>query len=212
MPTRRGDGRSGLRVPELRLQLRDHRRIRRPRPQPRDLFGRYLFADFCAGELRSIAPAFPDAGDSRSEVLQVDQLASFGEDAACGLYVVSLSGPVYRIAGDGPPRCPQGAGPPPPGGSKAETKLTLKAKRNRIARGNRARLRVAATPCPGRAGDRVELRRGGRPIRAKRLNDRCRARFKVRIRKPRRFRAFIDADGAHLADRSNRVKVRVRRR
>jgi glucose/arabinose dehydrogenase len=172
-----------------------------------DLYGRYLFADYCGGVLRSIIPSMPLASGERSEGIEVDSPVSFGEDASCGIYVVSLLGPVYRLAGNGPSGCSAS-----PGASKAKTKLKLKAKRKRVARGNRVRLRARATPCPGRAGDRVKLRSGGKKIRAKRLNGRCRARFKVRIRKTRRFRAVIGADEAHLGDRSNRARVRIRRR
>jgi glucose/arabinose dehydrogenase len=62
------------------------------------LRGRYLYGDFCDGELRSLVP--PSDGkskDSRLEGVKVPALVSFGEDDRGRIYAVSLSGPVYRI-------------------------------------------------------------------------------------------------------------------
>jgi glucose/arabinose dehydrogenase len=61
------------------------------------LDGRYVYADFCAGDLRSLAPSNPTGSDS-SAGLDVDQPSSFGLDSRGHLYVASLAGPVYRIA------------------------------------------------------------------------------------------------------------------
>jgi glucose/arabinose dehydrogenase len=61
------------------------------------LLGRYVYGDFCVGELRSFKPATPDARDDRSLGLQVPALSSFGEDNAGHIYAVSLDGPVYRL-------------------------------------------------------------------------------------------------------------------
>ncbi len=67
----------------------------------RSLYGRYLYADFCLGELRSF-PATPDeeASDDRALGPTVPQLSSFGEDNRGRIYVVSLDGPVYRLVAD----------------------------------------------------------------------------------------------------------------
>jgi glucose/arabinose dehydrogenase len=61
------------------------------------LDGRYVYADFCAGDLRSLAPSNP-AGSDSSAGLDIDQPSSFGLDSRGHLYVASLAGPVYRIA------------------------------------------------------------------------------------------------------------------
>jgi glucose/arabinose dehydrogenase len=61
------------------------------------LFGRYVYGDFCAGELRSFRPATPEARDDRSLGLEVPSLSSFGQDNAGHVYAVSLDGPVYRL-------------------------------------------------------------------------------------------------------------------
>jgi glucose/arabinose dehydrogenase len=66
-------------------------------PELPSLLGRYLYADFCAGELRSLKPATPEARDDRSLGLNVPALASFGEDNSGRIYAVSLEGPVYRL-------------------------------------------------------------------------------------------------------------------
>jgi glucose/arabinose dehydrogenase len=61
------------------------------------LFGRYVYGDFCAGELRSFKPATPRARDDRSLGLDVPGLSSFGEDNQGHVYAVSLDGPIYRL-------------------------------------------------------------------------------------------------------------------
>jgi glucose/arabinose dehydrogenase len=62
------------------------------------LYGRYLYGDFCVGELRSFTagPERP-ASDDRPLGPQVPQLSSFGQDNAGRIYAVSLDGPVYRL-------------------------------------------------------------------------------------------------------------------
>jgi glucose/arabinose dehydrogenase len=62
----------------------------------RALAGRYLYADFCGGELRSFKPGAPGPSDA-STGLHVDQPSSFGEVNDGTLFVASLAGPVYRI-------------------------------------------------------------------------------------------------------------------
>ena len=61
------------------------------------LYGRYLYADYCLGQLRSFVPSDEGARDDRPLGLSVPALSSFGEDASGRLYVVSLEGPVYRL-------------------------------------------------------------------------------------------------------------------
>ena len=68
-----------------------------------DLYGRYLYADFCIGELRSLNLGLPTASGDRSEGLSVPLVTSFGEDADCRIYVASFNGPVYRLTGGAPP-------------------------------------------------------------------------------------------------------------
>ncbi len=63
------------------------------------LYGRYLYGDYCAGELRSFtADPGHSARDDRALGLEVPSLSSFGEDRAGHVYATSLEGPVYRLA------------------------------------------------------------------------------------------------------------------
>lgn len=64
------------------------------------LDGRYVYGDFCKGQLRSAKLSGGSAGGDAAipGVAKVDQLSSFGEDGRGRVYVVSLSGPVYRFA------------------------------------------------------------------------------------------------------------------
>lgn len=54
--------------------------------------GVYLFADFCAGHVMGLA-----GGQVRDLGIAASNLSSFGEDTGGELYVLSLSGGVYRI-------------------------------------------------------------------------------------------------------------------
>jgi glucose/arabinose dehydrogenase len=61
------------------------------------LYGRYVYADLCEGQLRSLAPHLHRAGDDRKLGLRVPAPTSFGEDDRHRIYVCSLEGPVYRL-------------------------------------------------------------------------------------------------------------------
>jgi len=63
------------------------------------LYGRYVYGDFCLGRLRSarLRPGRA-SGDRQLALPQVEGLSSFGEDTRGRVYVVSLNGPVYRLA------------------------------------------------------------------------------------------------------------------
>jgi glucose/arabinose dehydrogenase len=66
-------------------------------PRLRGWDGRYLWADFCRGEIESAVLSPGRASSRRDTGLRAGNLSSFGEDALGRVYVVSLSGPVYRI-------------------------------------------------------------------------------------------------------------------
>ncbi len=94
-----------------------------------DLYGHYLYADYCGGGLRALLlPANaggPATGDC-SLGLAADNPVSFGEDAAHRIYVVEQGGQVARLAGLPPSTCPAPAtGPPegegPPQGENPQT-------------------------------------------------------------------------------------------
>ena len=62
------------------------------------LRGRYVYGDFCKGQLRSARLSAGSASGDRSLGLRkVGELSSFGEDALGRVYVVSLSGSVFRL-------------------------------------------------------------------------------------------------------------------
>ncbi len=69
--------------------------------QLESLYGRYLYADFCQGQLRSFdAEAAAEQGqatDDQALGLQVPSISSFGEDQRGRVYAVSLDGPVFRL-------------------------------------------------------------------------------------------------------------------
>jgi glucose/arabinose dehydrogenase len=64
------------------------------------LYGRYVYGDYCKGEIRSARLSGGRAAGDRAvpRLPKVSGLDSFGEDARGRVYVVSQSGPVYRLA------------------------------------------------------------------------------------------------------------------
>jgi len=61
------------------------------------LNGRYVYGDFCAGNLFTAKLHQDGARGNRRLGLHVDALSSFGEDQRGRVYITSLSGPVYRL-------------------------------------------------------------------------------------------------------------------
>ncbi|HEX6688680.1 MAG TPA: PQQ-dependent sugar dehydrogenase [Solirubrobacterales bacterium] len=61
------------------------------------LYKRYIYADLCEGELRSLVPHLNGASHDRKLGLSVSEPSSFGEDDRGRIYVCSLDGPVYRL-------------------------------------------------------------------------------------------------------------------
>jgi glucose/arabinose dehydrogenase len=66
-------------------------------PSLPSLGGRYVYADFCSGQLRSLFPQLGRASDDRRLGLDVPSPTSFGEDGRGRVYVCSQEGPVYRL-------------------------------------------------------------------------------------------------------------------
>jgi len=66
-------------------------------PRLPGLRGRYLYADLCEGQVRSLVPHLKRASGDRGLGLEVQTPSSFGEDQRHRLYVASLEGPVYRL-------------------------------------------------------------------------------------------------------------------
>jgi glucose/arabinose dehydrogenase len=61
------------------------------------LYKRYVYADLCEGELRSLVPDLGGASHDRKLGLSVTEPSSFGEDDRHRVYVCSIDGPVYRL-------------------------------------------------------------------------------------------------------------------
>jgi glucose/arabinose dehydrogenase len=66
-------------------------------PRLPGLRGRYVYADLCEGQLRSLVPHLKRASGDRKLGFQVQSPSSFGEDQRHRLYVASLEGPVFRL-------------------------------------------------------------------------------------------------------------------
>jgi glucose/arabinose dehydrogenase len=63
----------------------------------RSLYRRYIYADLCEGQLRSLVPHLKRASGDRKLGLSVESPTSFGEDDAHRIYVSSLAGAVFRL-------------------------------------------------------------------------------------------------------------------
>jgi hypothetical protein len=199
-----------------------------------DLYGRYLYADLCVGEIRSLllpASASGVASDDRSEGLSVSDPNSFGEDSCGRVYVVSGDGGISRLEGEGaspascqpsetpgeepPPSKPPSKSPPPPEEQLPEpplpspTTVRLSTNEHRVETGARASLTVTVLPCAGRGHQRIQLNRGGRRLASTLLDDDCTARFRPRISRRSTFRALAPTSTAYLPARSARLTIDV---
>jgi glucose/arabinose dehydrogenase len=63
----------------------------------RSLYKRYVYADYCEGQLRSLVPHLGRASSEHRLGIAVETPTSFGEDGAGHLYLTSQAGPVYRL-------------------------------------------------------------------------------------------------------------------
>ena len=64
------------------------------------LKGRYVYADFCEGHIRSakLRPGGASGDGPVAGLPKLSSISSFGQDARGRVYVVSLDGPIYRLA------------------------------------------------------------------------------------------------------------------
>jgi glucose/arabinose dehydrogenase len=63
----------------------------------RSLYRRYVYADLCAGDIRSLVPRLGGARNDRPHGLSVSSPTSFGEGRKGKIYVASGAGPVFRL-------------------------------------------------------------------------------------------------------------------
>jgi glucose/arabinose dehydrogenase len=173
-----------------------------------DSFGRYLYGDYCVGDIRSFSPTAPIASD-RSEGAHVDGLNSFGEDSCGRLYALSENGPIYRLVGPGATTCPQPIKLQP---SLKPSFVGLRALRRNVKRNKRAFITAFVSPCDGRRGQPVSLWEGRRRVGTRHLDRVCSVRFRPRIKHRVRFRATVKSDGAYVEATSRKLKIRILRR
>jgi glucose/arabinose dehydrogenase len=64
---------------------------------PTALRGRYLYADYCSGIVRSLVPHLHRASGDRKTGLTVTSPTSFGQDDQGRIYIASQEGPVFRL-------------------------------------------------------------------------------------------------------------------
>ena len=172
-----------------------------------DTFGRYVYGDYCVGDVRSFSPAAPVATD-RYEGVHIAALNSFGEDSCGRLYAVSRNGPVYRLVGPGGEAC----GPQPQQATLKSSFVGIRALRRKVKRNKRALITAFVSPCDGRRGQRVSLWQGKRRIGVRRADRVCSVRFRPRIKHRVRYRAKVMSDGVYAEAISRPLKIRILRR
>jgi hypothetical protein len=182
------------------------------------LYGHYIYADYCAGVIRSLqlpASAKGRASDDCSLGLQVDNPVSFGEDSAKRLYVVEQGGRVLRLSGLPPATCPAPLPPTPQPETRPQLKPTfvgIKPQRRRVERGRRALLTVFVSPCNNRRGETVALLRNGHANGSRFLSRACTARFLPQIRSGATFAAITHEARGYEAGKSRRLTIRIAHR
>jgi hypothetical protein len=173
------------------------------------LYGRYVYADYCAGVLRSLQLPSGAGGEASGDCslgLRLDRPVSFGEDAARRLYVVEQGGRVYRLAGPPPADCPPLVLAPT---AAKPTYIGIKAQRRRVERGKAALLTVFVSPCVGRKGESVALLRNGGPNGSKFLNRACTTHFLRRVRRGTTFAAFTREERGFQPGKSRKLRIRI---
>jgi glucose/arabinose dehydrogenase len=110
------------------------------------LIGRYLYADYFKGVIRSFKLGLPRASDDRSAGLpSVPNLVNFGEDACGHIYVVSAGGRISRLQDGAISACappPVATAPIPPDRTAPRVRIRVAGK-GRV--GRRARPQIALT-------------------------------------------------------------------
>ncbi len=170
-----------------------------------DLAGQYVYGDLCLGRVYAATLSAGGASGVRDLGLAaVDQLVSFGQDACGRVYVVSIAGPVYRLADSG--AC--STAPAPAGDTRPPVLSVRLAHRQRVARGGAVSLRARCSErCLLRGAGRIAA--SGRVLRTGAVRRTLRAsssrRTRVRLRVGPRNRARI----RRALRRGGRATVRV---
>jgi Glucose / Sorbosone dehydrogenase len=188
-----------------------------------ELYGRYVYADFYAGGIRSFVPAVPDALDDRSEGVTIEQLVSFGEDSCGRVYAVSLGGPVFRLTDDTPTDCAEPPEPAAgPSGDQVQARaLSLDANKNQVRKGKKVVL-SGDLDAPGHeaeceSGQTVKLlkaRPGNsafRPIEELQTDPHGSFSIKQKVRRSYKYRAEVEETSACAYQLSNIERVKVKK-
>jgi hypothetical protein len=173
-------------------------------PQVPELFGRYVYGDFCTGAIHSVDLSSPFATD-RVESVSPPGLTSFGEDAAGRLYVVA-GGAIYRLVGS-----PQSGDPAPP---RALARLGLKAISRPLRRGGRATLLAFVSPCVRDRARSVEisLLRGRKRLDRRNLSRACTATFRPRVTRRAKFQVKLVPGDVYLDAESRKLTIKPKPR
>lgn len=176
-----------------------------------DLYGRYVYADYCEGEVRSLQLPGSSSGlatGDRDEGLAVANPTSFGEDSCRRLYVASNAGAVYRLTGNSAAICARPTTQASTGVVKRAGALRLRLFAALLRPGTeRFRITARLSPCGGSTGRVVRLKRGGRRIAGKRLDHHCLARFRSRVAHRSTFRAVLSSNAEDAGARSPRLAI-----
>ena len=107
---------------------------------------------------------------------------------------------------------PPAAAPLPQGRTRRSSppRVRARAVSRRVRRGRRAAIVVGVRPCAENGRRRVLLNRGGRRVASRRLDRRCRARFRPRIAHRSTFRAVLRRSPETPDARSQRLVIGVR--
>jgi hypothetical protein len=166
-----------------------------------DLYGRYLYGDYCGGSVRSFLPSDP-IGSDRSEGLEVPQMTSFGEDSCGRLYTASESGRVSRLVGSSAETCHQAT-------PRKPSYVGIRAQGRRVKKRKRAQITAWVSPCGGRRGEPVKLWRGRVHLATRRLDRACSVRFRPRITRRADFRATVAEDANYVTATSRKLRIKV---
>jgi len=171
-------------------------------PQLPEVFGRYVYGDFCTGEIRSLDPSAPFATD-RPEGISLGGLTSFGEDAAGRLYAVAADS-VYRLVAS------PAAGPTQ---SRIQARVGIRAVSRPLKRNGRATITVFVSPCVRDKARSVEvaLWRGRKKLQRRHLSRVCTASFRPRVPRRTQYRATLIEDPVYFAGESRRLTIKPQR-
>jgi len=159
-----------------------------------ELYGRYVYGDYCKGELYSALLSAGGASGDAAVGPHVSGLSSLGEDGCGRIYATSIDGPVYRLATTGacagPAPLPYdtagAAGPPGRGADKTKPRIRMRvAKRQRPLGKGFIAARVGCNElCRVVVSGRVLIKGAGKKADLQRVRRTLAANARVRVKVP----------------------------